>query len=130
MPITGPNDTPNPFAVPHLVLKHPMMPPPIPPPGFYPSSDTVSTSRVDKIPEKEKDTSQQSSLIANDEVADDEIDRSEDGPVGPPPSEWLPHKALPSPEVFRDASLLDSSKWEPWFAIVRKYLDQFELGHE
>ncbi len=50
--------------------------------------------------------------------------------MGLPPSEWLPHKALPSPEVFCDASLLDSSKWEPWFAIARKYLNQFELGHE
>ncbi|PBK65281.1 hypothetical protein ARMSODRAFT_978397 [Armillaria solidipes] len=112
MPITGPNDTPNPFAAPHLVLKHPLMPPPIPPPGF-------------KIPENDKATSRESSL-----VADGDNDQSEDGPVGPPPSDSLSREASPSPEVFGDALLLDSSKWEPWFATARGYLDQFELGHE
>ncbi|KAK0227242.1 hypothetical protein EDD85DRAFT_957851 [Armillaria nabsnona] len=38
IPITGPNNTPDPFTAPHLVLQHPLMHAPIPPPTSEPGS--------------------------------------------------------------------------------------------
>ncbi|SJL18913.1 uncharacterized protein ARMOST_22515 [Armillaria ostoyae] len=111
IPITGPNDTPDPFAAPHLLLQHPMMPPPMRPPHLPPLRSPSPT-----LPDQPSPPNRPRTLPAPEDIGGEKVPSSSD--------------RVPADETFVDAALFDASKWKAWFVEARGYLDQFELGHE